>query len=139
MTQIFAGLLLFLMLLGCNKAPDKIQSAIPQQHNEIKLIRLSDAQLKTVSKKQLQVLAEAYEDIRQILQGREPKNVKIHAGAADGGTLWYKCDDYEIWSWKALGTFMGIDGHTRGVTIKFSSSYYRGNMEEFSYTWFESR
>ena len=139
MAKIFTSLLLSLMLLGCNKATDRIQDVIPQENTGIKLIRFSDAQLKSLSKRQLQALAHADEDISQILKGREPKNVKIHAGAADGGTLWYKCDDYDIWSWKSLGTFMGVDGYTRGVTIKFSSTHYTGNMEDFSYTWFEAR
>jgi hypothetical protein len=139
MKQIFTGLVILLLLFGCAKTQDKTQSESPKQNIEIKLIRLNDTQLNTLSKKQLQVLARAEEDIQQILHGEKPLNAKLHAAASDGGTRWYKCEDYDVYSWKSLRTFMGIDGYIRGVSITFASSYFKGDDKDFSYTWFEPR
>ncbi len=133
MKKMLRVLFLSLMLFGCTKT-----NVMPPENTEITLIRLTEAQQHQLSKKQQQILAKASEDIRLILEGQEPKNAKFYAGKTDGGTLWYKSDDYDIGSWRALGTFMGHDGYTKGVTIKFSEAIFKGNWENLSYTWFES-
>lgn len=104
---------------------------------DISLLRVDDIHKKTLNQDQLKVLERANEDIRLVIKGQEPKHAKLHTAASDGGTVWYKNNDYEICSWKALGTLIGRHGFTCGVSIEFDRGHYSGNMGTFSYTWFK--
>jgi len=102
MLKISAISLILLFVFGCNSSSSKNSNLTSPQNHEVRLIKLTESQVKSMTKKQRELLVTAEEDIQQILKGSKPTHAKMSAAAADGGSLWFKCDEYSITSWKSL-------------------------------------
>lgn len=82
-----------------------------------------------------QVIKDASEDFRAVVQGKKPIHAKLDEDAplpSDGGTHFYKGDGYELTVSISLSSFGGFNGTAYGPILTFDDKFAPGNTNRIS-------
>lgn len=82
-----------------------------------------------------QVIKDASEDFRAVVQGKKPIHAKLDEDAtlpSDGGTNFYKGDGYELTVSISLSSFGGFNGTAYGPILTLDDKFAPGNTNRIS-------
>ncbi len=99
------------------------------------------ADLSSIPKEDADVFIEATEDFNAVLEGRKPIHAKLDLDAplpADGGTVFYLGNKYNLTVIKSLSSFGSVRGYVYGPAIFFDKKFATGNSSSLSSTKFYS-
>lgn len=126
MSKIIAALAISILLPACSQ-----QSALPQlQPGPFIGIDMSK-----LAAKDRQIISEASDDFRAVVQGKKPIHAKIDPDAplpSDGGTHFYKGNGYKLTISISLSSFGEFNGTAYGPILTFDDSFAPGNTNQIS-------
>jgi hypothetical protein len=126
MNELIAVLAIAILVSSCSR-----QSALPQlQPGPFVGVDVSE-----LSARDGQIIKEASEDFRAVVQGKKPIHAKFDKNAplpSDGGTHFYKGDGYELTISISLSSFGEFNGTAYGPILTFDEKFAPGNTNKIS-------
>jgi hypothetical protein len=118
-----------LVLAACSQTPPQ---ASPEKPIAGPFIGLDAASLPS---DQRRILEEATDDFLAVAAGASPIHAKMDEEAAlpaDGGTIYYTGNGYELTALKAISSFGDFEGHAYGPILTFNEDFAPGNYPTVS-------
>ena len=101
----------------------------------------SGLDVSSIPKEEVDVLIEASEDFKAVLEGKKPVHAKLDLDVplpSDGGTVFYLGNKYNLTIVKSLSSFGSVHGYVYGPAIFFDKAFATGNSSAMSSTKFYS-
>jgi len=113
------------LLAACSQSPSSSFSSGP----------FIGVDLATLPPEHRQIIQEASEDFRAVVEGKQPIHAKIDNNEplpSDGGTTFYKGSGYRLTILVSLSSFGDFNGAAYGPIIHFDDTFAPGNTNRIS-------